>query len=372
MSDEPTACGQKGHKNRHRHERMREYALQACSHTTTLHVPHVMSNARARPPNASAKPSPSAARRCCMRYAFAVAAMIVLVPLASAAPTVPPGRMVDIGGRRLHLVCVGSAFPTVIFESGSGEGWYSWALVQNEVGQHFRACSYDRSGIGFSDPDPRPRSVRILINDLHELLRRSGENGPYVLVGHSLGGLLVRRYAMTYRSEVAGLVFVDSAHEDAARGVPLALEAASKKALAARAEQIKTWRASGHFEVMTFHSKLPSGIAALLRPLSASDNWWTARFAENTLPDAEDDLSSEQRHLSVPTVVITATQWPTPTYFPTDAWNQNIANRLCLQEELVTRSTHSTHLFAQTGHHVQFEDPDLVIWSIIDLANRAK
>jgi pimeloyl-ACP methyl ester carboxylesterase len=279
--------------------------------------------------------------------------------------------MVDIGGRRLHLVCQGSGFPTVIFESGSGEGWYSWALVQGEVAQHFRACSYDRSGIGFSDPDPRPRSVRILVNDLHELLLRSGERGPFVLVGHSLGGLLARRYAMTYRNEVAALVLIDSAHEDAARGVPLKLEAASKKALAARGEQIKKWRASGHFEVMTFHSKLPPALAAQLRPLSASDNWWTARFAENTLPDAEDDLSPEQRHLDIPIVVITATQWPTPSYFPAGAWNQNMANRMCLQEELVARSAQATHLFAQTGHHVQFEDPDLVILAIIEVATRS-
>jgi len=310
-----------------------------------------------------------------MRHSLIVLTMVVSATVASAAaPAVSPapGLLVDIGSRRLHLVCNGSGSPTVIFESGSGEGWYSWALVQNEVAQHFRACSYDRSGIGFSDPDPRPRSVGNLVNDLHELLRRSGERGPFVLVGHSLGGLLVRRYAMTYRDEVAGLVFIDSAHEDAARGVPLALKAASEKALAARAGQIKSWRASGHFEVMTFHSNLPSSMAALLRPLSASDKWWTARFAENTLPDAEDDLSSEQRHLGVPIVVITATQWPTPAYFPVDAWNQNMANRLCLQEELVTRSNQSTHLFAQTGHHVQFEDPELVISAIIDLANRAR
>lgn len=302
-----------------------------------------------------------------MHARLAVMVMIA-VGLALQALAAPPGRMIDVGGRRLHLVCVGSGFPTVVFESGSGEGWYSWALIQDEVGQHVRACSYDRSGIGYSDPDPRPRSVAVLVADLHELLRRSGEHGPFVLAGHSLGGLLVRRYAMTYRSEVAGLVLIDSAHEDAAQGAPLELDAASKKALAARGEQIAGWRKSGHFEEMTFHSKLPQILAAELRPLSASDKWWTARFVENTLPDVEDNLSSDQRHLDIPIVVITATEWPTPGRFPAEAWKQNIANRLCLQDELATRSTQSKHLFAQTGHHVQFEDPDLVREAIIELA----
>ena len=314
------------------------------------------------------EPRPRVARKCFMRNAFVVLTMVMAGFHAAAAP----GRMVDIGGRRLHLVCSGSGFPTVIFESGSGEGWYSWALVQGEVGQHVRACSYDRSGIGYSDPDPRPRSVAHLINDLHELLLRSGEQGPFVLVGHSLGGLLVRRYAMTYRGDVAALVFIDSAHEDASRGVPLELEEASKKALAARGERIKSWRTSGRFEVMNFHSNLPPDLAAQLRPLSASDNWWTARFVENMLPDVQDDLSPEQRRLDVPVVVITATQWPTPARFPAGPWNQNMANRLCLQKELATRSSRTKHLFTHTGHHVQFEDPDLVIASIIEVASGAE
>jgi pimeloyl-ACP methyl ester carboxylesterase len=293
---------------------------------------------------------------------------LVLLFISTIASAAPAGRMIDVGGRRLHLVCVGSGFPTVVFESGSGEGWYSWALVQNDVGQHVRACSYDRSGIGYSDPDPRPRSVAVLVADLHELLRRSGERGPFVLVGHSLGGLLVRRYAMTYRTEVAGLVLIDSAHEDAAQGAPLELDAASKKALAARGGQIAGWRKSGRFEEMTFHSNLPEKLAAELRPLSASDKWWTARFVENTLPDVEDNSSTEARHLDIPIVVITATEWPTPGRFPAEAWKQNMTNRLCLQNELATRSTRSKHLFAQTGHHVQFEDPELVREAIIGIS----
>jgi len=281
---------------------------------------------------------------------------------------------VDIAGRRLHLVCTGSGAPTVVFESGLGEGWYSWALVQESIGTHARACSYDRSGIAFSDPDPSPRTVDRLIEDLHELLVRSGEAGPYVLVGHSLGGLLVRRYAKSYPADVAALVLVDSIHENGKRGTPPELEAIQTRALAARAKQLKAWHQSGHFEPMTFHDRLPKTLAALLGPRSATAAWWDARFAENTLPDAEDDLSPAQHHLDVPLVVITATNWPTPAGFPAGPWKQNTERRLRLQDELATRSDHPTHLFAKTGHHIQLEDPEVVIGEVLKLVEewRAK
>ena len=283
-----------------------------------------------------------------------------------------PGRMIDIGGRRLHLYCVGAGSPTVVFESGLGEGAYSWALVQDAVGRHSRACSYDRSGIAFSDPDPVPRSVARSVTDLHELLSRSGEKGPYLLVGHSLGGLLVRRYAMKYRSDVAGLVLLDSAHEDARGNTPKEIADVTAKALAARAEQMKAWHASGQFEEMRFHDKLPESIAAILRPLSATAHWWDARFAENSLPDMEDDLTPTQRRLDIPLVVITATQWPTPQGFPPDAWKQYMETRLRLQTELASRSRVSRQVFAKTGHHIQFEDPELVIQAIVQLARGAR
>lgn len=280
----------------------------------------------------------------------------------------PPGRMVDVGGRRLHLLCVGAGSPTVVFESGLGEGSYAWALVQPAVGRQYRACSYDRSGIAFSDPDPAPRSVAGLVSDLHELLGRSGERGPYLLVGHSLGGLFVRRYAMRYPDEVAGLVLVDSSHEDGRRTASREIADAQAKALAARGEQMKRWRVSGQFEEMGFHDKVPKSMLRVLKPRSGSENWWDARFRENSLPDAQDDLTPEQRRLQVPVVVITATEWPTPRNYPPIAWKQHIETRMRLQEELASRSPRSKHIVVRTEHHVQFENPDIVIKSIVELA----
>ena len=306
-------------------------------------------------------------RTCYVRLSILALCFALFDPSASAAPSAgAPGRMVDVGGRRLHLVCVGTGSPTVVFESGLGEGWYSWALVQPKVGEHFRACSYDRSGIGFSDPDPAARTVARLVDDLHELLLRSGEPGPYLLVGHSLGGLSVRRYAKRYPAGVAALVLVDSVHEDGRRDTPPEVEAARKKALAARAGQLAQWHASGHFEEMDFHDKLPKNLATLLTPRSATAAWWDARFAENTLPDASDSLTAAERHLDVPIVVITATEWPTPVGYPAAPWKQQLATRLRLQDELATRSDHSKHLFAKTEHSVQLADPALVVNAIAE------
>lgn len=123
----------------------------------------------------------------------------------------PPGSLVDVGGRRMHLWCRGSGRPTVVFDSALGATCLSWMLVQPRVAEFARACAYDRVGFGWSDPGPLPRSVDRIVENLHRLLEKARVPGPYVLVGHSYGGLTVRLFAARYREEVAGLVLVDAA-----------------------------------------------------------------------------------------------------------------------------------------------------------------
>jgi pimeloyl-ACP methyl ester carboxylesterase len=127
-----------------------------------------------------------------------------------------PGRMVDVGGRDLHLYCTGSpdGRPTVILEQGGGGFALAWFRVQPEVARATRVCAYDRAGLGWSDPGPPPRDGVHIAQDLHALMQNGGIRGPYVLVGHSYGGLFVRAFASEYPSEVAGLVLLDSAHPD--------------------------------------------------------------------------------------------------------------------------------------------------------------
>jgi hypothetical protein len=133
----------------------------------------------------------------------------------------PPGRMVDVGGYQLYLYCTGKGSPTVILESGLGGPALQWELVQQRLDKTTQVCSYDRAGLGWSDDGPGPRTSQQMANELHSLLHNAGVGGPYVLVGHSLGGLNVRLFAHDYPNETAGIVLVASGSEnDLARMPP--------------------------------------------------------------------------------------------------------------------------------------------------------
>jgi pimeloyl-ACP methyl ester carboxylesterase len=123
------------------------------------------------------------------------------------------GRSVDIGGRNLNILCTGEGTPSVILEAAGGPGYF-WNDIQREIAKLTTACWYDRAGEGWSDSGPYPRTSVAIATDLHELLHRSQIPGPYVLVGWSFGGLNVRAYNGLYPEDVAGMLLVDSAHED--------------------------------------------------------------------------------------------------------------------------------------------------------------
>lgn len=125
----------------------------------------------------------------------------------------PPGKLVDVGGRRLHLLCSGQGAPTVILEAGASSFAIDWTLVQREVETTNRVCSYDRAGYGWSDSSTATTRATEA-KDLNTLLRLAGERPPYVMVGASRGGLLIRAYALDYPTDVAGFVFLDPATED--------------------------------------------------------------------------------------------------------------------------------------------------------------
>lgn len=138
-----------------------------------------------------------------------------LVPVAQVGHEyVKPHERVDVGsGRRMNLFCLGEGSPTVVFDSGLSDWSSTWALIQPAVAKKTRACSYDRPGMGYSDPSTEPRTPRAAVEDLHALLERGGISGPVVLVGHSLGGFYAKLFAVTYPQKVAGLVLVDPAEE---------------------------------------------------------------------------------------------------------------------------------------------------------------
>ncbi|MBA3469317.1 MAG: alpha/beta hydrolase [Herpetosiphonaceae bacterium] len=132
-----------------------------------------------------------------------------------------PGQRIDIGGYALHIYCSGQGGPTVILESGLGSDSLTWANVQPVIAAQTRVCAYDRAGYGWSDPSPHARSAEVAVAELHTLLERAGIAPPYIMVGHSLGGVYAKLYAWRYPDQLAGLVLVDPSDERDLSGLPL-------------------------------------------------------------------------------------------------------------------------------------------------------
>jgi pimeloyl-ACP methyl ester carboxylesterase len=126
----------------------------------------------------------------------------------------PPGEMVDVGNHSLHINCLGEGSPTVILEAANLGMSAHWVRVQQQLAQSTRVCSYDRAGLGWSERGPKPRDARQISSELHTLLKGADTEGPYVVVGHSYGGLYAQMYAARYSEEVAGVVLVDSSHPE--------------------------------------------------------------------------------------------------------------------------------------------------------------
>jgi len=127
----------------------------------------------------------------------------------------PPGQLIDVGGYRLHLYCVGEGTPTVILDAAFPAQVSNWVWVQSVLSTHTQVCAYDRAGHGWSEPGPEPRDAMQQSRELHTLLTNAKVSGPYVLVGHSLGGLYVQMFADQYPDEVAGMVLIEGSHPDA-------------------------------------------------------------------------------------------------------------------------------------------------------------
>ena len=124
----------------------------------------------------------------------------------------PPGNLIDVGGFKMHIYCEGKGSPTVILEAMSGGVSAQWGWIQPEIQKETRVCVYDRAGFGWSESDPDAPTLARTVGNLHTLLMNANVEGPYVMVGHSLGGIYVRQFAAQYPDEVLGIVLLDTAH----------------------------------------------------------------------------------------------------------------------------------------------------------------
>jgi pimeloyl-ACP methyl ester carboxylesterase len=150
---------------------------------------------------------------------FLLLGTTLFVMATSSDSPAPIGKMVDLGGHRLHINCIGKGSPTVVVENGLGDFSFDWILVQREVEKFTRICTYDRAGYAWSDPGPKPRTFAQINLELRDALAKVGEKGPFVLVGHSYGGPVIRNFAQIYPKDVAGMVQVDAAFEGMRVGI---------------------------------------------------------------------------------------------------------------------------------------------------------
>lgn len=283
----------------------------------------------------------------------------------------PIGRLIDIGGHRLHLYCMGQGSPTVVLEAAA-PGWsLYWSMVQPEVARITRVCAYDRAGLGWSDRGPLPRTGRRLAQELDRLLERAGIQGPYILVGHSLGGFITRLYREEHSRDVVGMVLVDAGHESEMRQAEFRAFANAGKSML---PVIRAMTMLGIPRLMASADQLPplltgqeEKVPAEIRPMLRAGWLRTGYFS--TLTDESDaliDTLEQVRHTrslgDLPLVVITATG---PLWWPDMPGQVNPAKFkkmwLDLQQNLTTLSSNSRQVFAdQSSHFVQFDQPTLV------------
>lgn len=252
----------------------------------------------------------------------------------------PPGRLVDIGGRNLHLYCTGHESPTVILEAGLGWGLGTWREVQPKVTETTEVCSYDRAGYGWSDVGPSPRTSSQVSSDLHILLQKAGVHAPLVLVGHSLGGLYVQHYAATYPAEACGMVLVESSHEEQGNDPP-----PSRLFLLA----MKGLGATGLARLVFRYGD------SSMNAVYSSNKTYATPFEElAVVATSADELRNARLSLgNKPLIVLTAGRSDSD-----ESWHR-------MQLDLLTRSSNSKRIVVEnSGHMIQNDQPDVVIAAI--------
>ena len=298
--------------------------------------------------------------------------------------------MIEIGGRSWHLIDRGASKPAVIFESGISATCLNWSQVRAQVDGFARACTYDRAWLGWSDPAKSPRTTSTIVAELHALLEAARISPPYILVGHSFGGLLVRAYAAKYPSQVAGLVLVDPlspnewlhASPAHARMLRLGVTLSKRGALLARIGVVRAALAllmGGGRVVPQWIARLSSGrgesvISRLVGEVRkmppeiwpmVGAHWCLAKsfvgMAEylEALPASAAQAAALGEPAAIPVIVLSAG----------DAPPQLLKER----DGMVHRSPRGRHIIARkSGHWIQLDEPELVVESIREMVGWTK
>jgi pimeloyl-ACP methyl ester carboxylesterase len=268
-----------------------------------------------------------------------IAALAIAAALAAADPT-PVDRTIDIGGVTLHIVCGGdrqAGTPLVVLEAGGNNSAATWRDVFTPVARFARVCAYDRQNLGSSQHADRPLTGAGHAAALHALLTAAHEPPPYVIAGHSYGGMIARLFAMKFPREIAGIVLVDSSHED---------------------------------QIARF-SVLADPPAPTPLPTAAAPSF--SLLEQVDLPATAGELSATPWHADIPLVVLSRGLWlKAAPPVPDPLAGARLGIWQDLHRELATRSPQGEVIVAtSSGHYIQNDEPQLVIDAIRRVVTRA-
>lgn len=298
----------------------------------------------------------------------------------------PPGKLVDVGGYRLHIYCTGEhpreGSPTVVMDFGLG-GWSSaWRLVQAEVAKFTQVCTYDRAGYAWSDPGPRPRTSQQIVQELRTLLTNAGVEGPYVLVGHSFSGLSARLFASQYPKTVVGMVLVDAINENMySRPFP-----EFQKIMAGNLRMFRVLSMTSQLGILRlfmqlvgtnaapdFVRKLPSELQPMILAKFLGKTFGTAAAETASMKKSSAQVSAIGSLNDMPLMVLSHGIPDMFSDLPAKEAEQAEQTWQKLQVELASLSLKSTLIIAEkSGHFVQVDQPNLVIDVIRQAVEKAR
>lgn len=276
-----------------------------------------------------------------------------------------PGELIAVDGSDMHIYCVGEGSPTVIFEAGLGGTYMDWVLVQPIIGEQTRACTYDRSGMGYSDFVGASMDTDMIARRLYQLLNAAQVEGPFVLVGHSIGGIHVRSFYEMHPEDVVGMVLIDSSHENQGQYLPeppvIVDMFYTVAPFLARIGALRFLRIANQNIVTNdlTHEQIAQ-TSALYNRL----DFWLALQTENQMAIADTSQQGAPSSMGdLPLIVISQ------DVAGMEANEPEMANLwLELQGELAMLSTESTHVVAEnSGHYVHYDRPQIVIDNILSM-----
>jgi pimeloyl-ACP methyl ester carboxylesterase len=302
---------------------------------------------------------------------------------------VHPSRLVDIGGRKLNLLCIGRGSPTVVFEAQLGEAAWNWARVHSLVAQHSRACIYDRAGLGFSDPSNRPGTTVNAAQDLSELLSRAEEKPPYLLVGASYGAMIARYFAAKHAGSVSGVVLVDGHHEDEFKRINQLSSGKYAAMMDSFGQGYRQCAAAARAHITPDSSEYKACVgpppAFANRELAAahlaqalSPDYWTSSLSEwenlNSLSaDQVRTVNSEMRHIHVLALIRSISPFADPTK-PASALSVAVEqeNMRMQQETASLSATGTTRIIPRAGHAIHLDNPADLTRAVLDTLARVR